>query len=196
MSDFASAIRPSIVMTLGFTLLCGIAYPLAVTGVGQAVMPHQANGSLIVDPAGKVVGSELIGQGFAKPQYFHGRPSAAGKDGYDASASSGSNLSPGSKDLRDRIERDVAAAHGEGIATVPADLVTTSASGLDPDISPANALAQAPRIAGARGLSVAQVQQLITKTSEGALIGFIGEPRVNVLSLNRQLDQMSATTAK
>ena len=195
MSDIASAIRPSVVMTLGFTLLCGIAYPLAVTGVGQAVMPHQANGSLIVDASGKTVGSELIGQGFAKPGYFHPRPSAAGK-GYDASASSGSNLSPGSKDLHDRIATDVAAAHKDGIATVPADMVTTSASGLDPDISPANALAQAARIAGARGVPVAQVQDLVAKSRKGALIGFIGEPRVNVLELNRQLDMMSATAAK
>ena len=158
-------------------------------------MPHQANGSLIVDASGKTVGSELIGQGFAKPGYFHPRPSAAGK-GYDASASSGSNLSPGSKDLHDRIATDVAAAHKDGIATVPADMVTTSASGLDPDISPANALAQAARIAGARGVPVAQVQDLVAKSSKGALIGFIGEPRVNVLELNRQLDMMSATAAK
>jgi K+-transporting ATPase ATPase C chain len=196
MSDIASAIRPSIVMTIGFTLLCGIAYPLAVTGVGQAVMPHQANGSLIVDDAGTVIGSELIGQGFAKPGYFHGRPSAAGKDGYDASASSGSNLSPGSKDLHDRIAKDVAAAPKAGIATVPADMVTTSASGLDPDISPDNALAQAPLIARARGIPVATVNDLITKTEAGALIDFIGEPRVNVLALNRQLDAMSATKAR
>ena len=196
MSDFASAIRPSIVMTIGFTLLCGIVYPLAVTGVGQAVLPRQANGSLIVDGAGKLIGSELIGQGFAKPGYFHGRPSAAGKDGYDASASSGSNLSPGSKDLRDRIATDVAAAHKAGIATVPADMVTTSASGLDPDISPDNARAQAPRIAQARGIPVGTVNDLIGKTQAGALIGFIGEPRVNVLALNRQLDAMSATTPK
>ena len=195
MSDIASAIRPSIVMTVGFTLLCGIAYPLAVTGVGQAVMPHQANGSLIVDGAGKVIGSELIGQGFSKPGYFHGRPSAAGK-GYDASASSGSNLSPGSKDLHDRIATDVAAAHKAGIATVPADMVTTSASGLDPDISPDNALAQAPRIAQARGIPVGTVNDLIGKIQAGALIGFIGEPRVNVLALNRQLDAMSATKGK
>lgn len=195
MSDFAAAIRPSIVMTLGFTLLCGIVYPLAVTGVGQVAMPHQANGSLIVDENGKTIGSELIGQGFAKPGYFHPRPSAAGK-GYDASASSGSNLSPGSKDLHDRIATDVAAAHKDGIATVPADMLTTSASGLDPDISPANALAQAARIAGARGVPVAQVQDLVAKASKDALIGFIGEPRVNVLELNRQLDMMSATTAK
>ena len=196
MSDFASAIRPSIVMTIGFTLLCGIVYPLAVTGVGQAVLPRQANGSLIVDGAGKLIGSELIGQGFAKPGYFHGRPSAAGKDGYDASASSGSNLSPGSKDLRDRIATDVAAAHKAGIATVPADMVTTSASGLDPDISPDNARAQAPRIAQARGIPVGTVNDLIGKTQADALIGFIGEPRVNVLALNRQLDAMSATTPK
>ena len=194
-SPFVAAIRPSIVMTLGFTLLCGLAYPLAVTGVGQAVMPAQANGSLIVDK-GMVIGSSLIGQGFAKPGYFHGRPSAAGKDGYDASASSGSNLSPGSKDLHDRIQKDVATLHGEGVATVPADLVTTSASGLDPDISPDAAQVQVVRIARARGVPPKLVQELIAANQQGALLGFIGEPRVNVLSLNRQLDAMSATKPK
>ena len=194
-SPFVAAIRPSIVMTLGFTLLCGLAYPLAVTGVGQAVMPAQANGSLIVDK-GMVIGSSLIGQGFAKPGYFHGRPSAAGKDGYDASASSGSNLSPGSKDLHDRIQKDVATLHGEGVATVPADLVTTSASGLDPDISPDAAQIQVVRIARARGVPPKLVQELIAANQQGALLGFIGEPRVNVLSLNRQLDAMSATKPK
>ena len=194
-SPFLAAIRPSVVMTLGFTLLCGIAYPLAVTGVGQVAMPAQANGSLIVDGSA-VVGSSLIGQGFTKPGYFHGRLSAAGKDGYDASASSGSNLSPGSKDLHDRIQKDVTALHGEGVATVPADLVTTSASGLDPDISPVGAQAQVARIAEARGVPPKLIQELIVANQQGALLGFIGEPRVNVLSLNRQLDAMSATTPK
>ena len=194
-SPFVAAIRPSIVMTLGFTLLCGLAYPLAVTGVGQAIMPAQANGSLIVD-GNTVIGSSLIGQGFAKPGYFYGRLSAAGKDGYDASASSGSNLSPGSKDLHDRIQKDVTALHDEGVATVPADLVTTSASGLDPDISPAGAQAQVARIAQARGVPADGVRQLIAANKKGALLGFIGEPRVNVLSLNRQLDAMSATKPK
>ena len=194
-SPFVAAIRPSIVMTLGFTLLCGLAYPLAVTGVGQAIMPAQANGSLIVD-GNTVIGSSLIGQGFAKPGYFHGRLSAAGKDGYDASASSGSNLSPGSKDLHDRIQKDVTALHDEGVATVPADLVTTSASGLDPDISPAGAQTQVARIAQARGVPADGVRQLIAANQKGALLGFIGEPRVNVLSLNRQLDAMSATKPK
>jgi potassium-transporting ATPase KdpC subunit len=193
-SSIAAAIRPSIVMTLGFTLLCGVAYPFAVTGVGQAIFPAQANGS-IVREGGKVVGSALIGQGFASPGYFHGRPSAAGK-GYDASASSGSNLAPGSKDLRDRIASDLDTLHHDGIANVPDDMVTTSASGLDPDISPAAALAQAYRVAGERGLALAQVQSVIANTQAGALLGFIGEPRVNVLALNRQLDALSATKVR
>ncbi|GAC1572295.1 MAG: potassium-transporting ATPase subunit KdpC [Sphingomicrobium sp.] len=195
MSEFASAIRPSIVMTIGFTLLCGIAYPLAVTGVGQVALPYQANGSVLVDAAGKPIGSELIAQGFARPGYFHPRPSAAGK-GYDATASGGTNLAPGSKDLHDRIQKDVAALQKEGVTTIPADLVTTSASGLDPEISPEAALVQVPRIARARGFSPEQVQDLINKTSRGALIGFIGEPRINVLALNRQLDAMFAIKNK
>ena len=194
-NNFADAIRPSIVMTLGFTLLCGLAYPFAVTGVGQAVLPAQANGSLIV-ANGATVGSELIGQSFAKPGYFHGRLSAAGKDGYDASSSSGSNLSPASKDLHDRIAKDVATLHGEGVTNVPADLVTTSASGLDPDISVDGAEVQIARVAKARGIAPAQVQKLVDGLRRGAVLGFIGEPRVNVLALNRQLDAMSATTAK
>ena len=190
-SPIVSAIRPSIVMTVLFTALCGIAYPLALTGIGQVAMPAQANGSLVRN-GDTVVGSALIGQGFARAEYFHGRPSAAGK-GYDASASSGSNLSPGSQALHDRIATDIAAAHAEGIADVPADAVTTSASGLDPDISPANALAQAPRVAKARGLQLAAVQRMIAASQSGSLLGFVGEPRVNVLALNRQLDAKSAT---
>ena len=191
-SAFVAAIRPSIVMTIGFTLLTGLAYPLAVTGVGQAIFPAQANGSVVSAADGKVVGSSLIGQGFAAPGYFHGRPSAAGK-GYDASASSGSNLAPGSKDLHDRIATDVAVLHREGVKDVPADLVTTSASGLDPDISPAGAAAQVTRIAKARGLDPAKVSALIAANEQGAIVGFLGEPRVNVLALNRQLDALSAT---
>jgi K+-transporting ATPase ATPase C chain len=193
-SSFTASIRPSIVMTLGFTLLTGLAYPLAVTGVGQAIFPHQANGSIILEH-GVAVGSDLIGQSFARPGYFHGRPSAAGK-GYDASASSGSNLAPGSKELRDRIAGDVATLHAQGVRTIPADLVTTSASGLDPDVSPAAALVQTDRIARAKGLNPAVVSALVAKTEKGPILGFLGEQRVNILALNRQLDRLSATTAQ
>ncbi len=192
-NSLVAAIRPAIAMTLGFTLFCGIAYPLAVTGIGQVIAPTQSNGS-IVRRGDTIIGSALIGQSFTAPCYFHGRPSAAGK-GYDASASAGSNLAPGSRDLRDRVAADVATLHGEGIVTVPADMVTTSASGLDPDISPAAALAQVDRIARARGLAPAQVLATIRPNERGALLGFIGEPRVNVLALNRQLDALSATKA-
>ncbi len=194
MSDIAAAIRPSIVMTLGFTLLTGIAYPLALTGAGQALFPAQANGSLVRD-GDRVVGSSLIGQGFAAPGYFHGRPSAAGK-GYDASSSSGSNLAPGSKDLHDRIATDVAALHAQGVGEVPADLVTTSASGLDPDISPAAAGVQVARVAKARGIDPGQVERIVEANRQGAFLGFLGEPRVNVLALNRQLDALSANRGR
>lgn len=183
-----SQIRPAIVMVALFTLLLGVAYPFAITGVTQVVFPAQANGSLIHNADGKVVGSALIGQPFAEAQYLHPRPSAAG-DGYDASASSGSNLGPLNTDLAERIKTDADAIRAETGATVlPADAVTTSASGLDPHISPAYARLQAARVAQARGVDVGVVQQVIDQNTEGAFLGFIGQPRVNVLLTNRALD--------
>lgn len=180
--------RPALVSMGLFTALLGLAYPLAVTGVAQAAFPAQANGSLVRDAAGKVVGSAVIGQVFAKPEYFHGRPSAAG-EGYDASASSGSNMGPLNEKLIDREKTDAAALRSENPgAVIPADAVTTSGSGLDPDISPANARFQAPRVAKARGLAESQVTTLIDAEIQQPLLGFIGQPRVNVLALNRALD--------
>ncbi len=191
LTEIRSALRPAVVLLILFTLLLGVAFPLAITGIAQTVMPAQANGSLIRDN-GKVVGSELIGQAFASDRYFHSRPSAAG-DGYDASASAASNLAPGSKDLADRIGTDVAALRETGMTgVVPADLVTTSASGLDPHISPEAALLQAERVARARGFSADVVRKVVTTETEYPLFGIIGEPRVNVLLLNRQLDRLSA----
>jgi len=193
--DFASSLRPALVMTLLFALLLGIAYPLALTGIGQLVFPHQANGSLIVD-RGKVVGSELLAQGFASDTYFHPRPSAAGK-GYDPTASSGSNLGPASQALHDRIAGDLktlkASVPG---SNVPLDLVTASASGLDPDITPEAALYQVPRVAKARGIDEGQLRVIVASATQHPLLGFLGEDRVNVLLLNRQLDSESAKTAK
>ena len=159
-----------------------------MTGVAQVLMPGPANGSLIVRD-GKVIGSELIAQGFAGPGYFHPRPSAAGADGYDASASAGSNLAPGSKDLADRIEKSVAETRAtDGTSQVPPDLVTTSASGLDPDVSPETAFIQVKRVAAARGMAPEQVEQLVRAEMKEPLLGFLGEPRVNVLKLNLALD--------
>lgn len=187
-NDIVSALRPALVMTLLFALLLGIAYPLALTGVGQAVFPNQANGSLILDK-GHRIGSELIGQSFVSDRYFHGRPSAAGK-GYDGMASSGSNLGPTSKTLADRVKMDVGALHSG--TPIPADLVTASGSGLDPDISPEAALFQTDRIAHIRRVAPERVKALVNGQTRGALLGFIGEPRVNVLALNRQLDRETA----
>ena len=170
-----------------FTLLTGIVYPGLITAIGQAVFPHQANGSL-VSANGRIVGSELIGQGFARPGYFHGRPSAAGK-GYDALSSGGSNYGPASKALVDRVTGDVKAARADGLAgNIPADMVTASASGLDPHISPATAFAQVARVAKARGLPEDQVRALVTAATVQPALGVLGEPRVNVLALNRALD--------
>lgn len=183
-----SHLRPALVSMGLFTALLGLAYPLAVTGVAQAAFPAQANGSLVRDASGRVIGSALIGQAFAKPEYFHGRPSAAGS-GYDASASSGSNMGPLNETLIARQKADAAALRSENPrAMIPADAVTTSASGLDPDISPANARFQAPRIAKARGVPENEVTGLIDGQVQSPLLGFIGQPRVNVLALNRMLD--------
>lgn len=186
-----SQLRPAIVMTGLFSLVLGLAYPLAVTGVAQTVFPSQANGSLVLSAEGVVQGSSLIGQPFAEARYLHPRPSAAG-DGYNAAGSSGSNLGPLNPDLADRIKTDADALRAEtGVALIPADAVTASGSGLDPDISPAYAGLQAPRIAVARGLTRAQVQGVIDEHTEGRLLGFIGQPRVNVLMTNQALDALT-----
>jgi K+-transporting ATPase ATPase C chain len=190
-SDVKSAIRPSLVLTLLFALLLGIVYPLALTGIGQVAFPSQANGSLLRDAKGTIIGSSLIGQGFAGDRYFHPRPSAAGK-GYDALASGGSNFGPASQALADRVKADVTAlSHAPG-QSVPADLVTASASGLDPHISPEAALFQVARVAKARSLPEAKVRALVESMTDHPLLGFLGEDRVNVLLINRQLDVESA----
>ncbi|MEO5866893.1 MAG: potassium-transporting ATPase subunit KdpC [Sphingomonas sp.] len=188
LTDFKSSLRPALVMTALFAVLLGVFYPLALTGIGQAAFPHQANGSLIVDN-GKTIGSELIGQTFTADRYFHGRPSAAGK-GYDASASSGSNLAPTARALADRVRADVKAAPPSPDQSVPADLVTTSASGLDPDLSPEAALYQVDRVAKARGIDPVVLRGLIASQTAHPLLGIIGEERVNVLAVNRALDRM------
>jgi potassium-transporting ATPase KdpC subunit len=183
---------PAIALLAAMTLLTGVVYPAVVTAIAQVALPSQANGSLIVVD-GKTVGSSLIGQAFSDPKYLWGRPSAAGKDGYDASGSAGSNLGPTSKALIDRITADVdamRAANGGG--PVPVDLVTTSASGLDPDISPAAAEYQVARLAAARGVSEADVRAAIARHTQQPLLGFIGEPRVNVLLVNLDLDGVLA----
>ncbi len=186
-----SQLLPALRMNLFATILFGVAYPLAITGICQVVFPHQANGSLIVQ-GGKVIGSDLIGQNFAKPEYFHPRPSAAGNDGYDATASGGSNYGPTNQKLIDRVKASVAQFHKENPdyhGPIPADLVTTSASGLDPDISPASAEAQEARVAQARGVPVDQIHQVVAQYTQAPEFGILGEPRVNVLKLNLALDR-------
>jgi K+-transporting ATPase ATPase C chain len=182
-----STLRPAIVLLGLLLVLTGLAYPLAVTGVAQAVMPGQANGNLVIRE-GRVIGSALVGQRFAEDRYFWPRPSAAGADGYDAGSSSGSNLGPTSKALIERVATEV---KRHGGATVAADAVTASASGLDPHISPKNARAQVARVAVARGLPPAEILALVERHMEGRALGFIGEPRVNVLALNLALDGMT-----
>ena len=195
-------IRPAIVFLIALTIITGLIYPLAMTGIAQAIFPNQAQGSLIEDKSGKVIGSALIGQEFISDKYFHGRPSATtGTDAkgntvpqpYNASNSMGSNLGPTSKALSDRVNGDVAKLKQENPnAPVPVDLVTTSASGLDPDISPEAAAFQVPRVAKARNLTPDQVQQVVQQQTQGRLLGLIGEPHVNVLALNLALDQLAA----
>ena len=179
----------SILMTVATTVLFGLVYPLVVTGLAQLIFPDKANGQLIVK-GGKVIGSSIIGQGFSGPQYFHSRPSAAG-NGYDAGNSGGSNYGPTNQKLLDRVKNDVAAAQGENPATpVPIDMVTTSASGLDPHITPANAEFQLSRVAKARGISLDQLNALVKKHTAPRQFGVLGEPRVNVLELNLDLDAL------
>jgi potassium-transporting ATPase KdpC subunit len=190
-----------VVMTIAFTILTGLAYPLIMTGIAQAVFPSQANGSLI-ERDGKVVGSALIGQVFADDKYFHGRPSATTDTDpndatktvpapYNAQSSSGSNLGPTSKSLVNRVKEDVDKLKGENAKPVPVDLVTASASGLDPDITPAAAAFQIPRVAKARNMAESTLADLVAEHTRGRTLGVLGEPRVNVLELNLALDRAS-----
>ena len=195
-NDITSAFRPAIVLTLLLALLTGILYPLLMTGFGQLVFPSAANGSLIRS-GDRVIGSTVLGQAFSSDRYFQTRPSAAGKNGYDSTASSGSNLGPSSQALVDRVKVDVAKRRQEGMTgPLPADLVTASGSGLDPDLSPEAALAQAPRIARVRGLPEARVRGLVDGHVERPLLGFLGEPHVNVLALNQALDVVALASAR
>jgi len=184
-------ILPGLRIKIFFTVLLGVIYPLAMTGISQAVFPHQANGSLI-KVGDKVIGSEIIAQNFTKPEYFHPRPSVAGNNGFDGTASGGSNFGPTNKKLVDRVTASIEQFRKENPdfhGPIPADLVTTSASGLDPHLSPDSAAAQVGRVAAARGLSADQVNQVVNQLTEGPDLGVLGESRVNVLKLNLALDR-------
>ena len=198
MKNFLSELRASIMVTLALAVVCCGLYPLLVFGIGQALFPSKANGSLITDRSGAVRGSRLLGQQFATDNYFHSRPSAAG-NGYDATSSGGSNLGPTSQKLRDSIAQHITEYRQENTLTanapVPADAVTASGSGLDPDISPENARLQAPRVAKARGLPLEKVQALIGEHTDGPDLGVLGDPRVHVLELNLALDAAGSATA-
>lgn len=185
-------LRPALVMIVVLTLVTGLVYPLAITAVGQALFPAQANGSLVARD-GRTVGSALIGQSFTDPGYFHGRPSATAPEPYNAAASSGSNLGPSNRALIERIGAEAEMLRAENPVTpAPVDLVTTSGSGLDPDITPEAAAFQASRVAVARGLAADSIQALVAAHIEDRAIGLIGEPRVNVLALNLALDELAA----
>jgi len=186
---------PAVALLVVLTLITGAAYPALVTAVAQLAFSHQANGSLIM-VNGQAVGSSLIGQAYADPKYFWGRPSAAGKDGYDASGSAGTNLGPTSQQLIQNVAAAVdAAQQANGGGPVPVDLVTTSASGLDPDISPAAAEYQVARVAAARGMTVDAVRAVVARHTDQPLLGFLGKPRVHVLELNLDLDGLLSTSA-
>lgn len=186
-----SQLWPALRINIFLTILLGVGYPLAVTGISQLIFPHQANGSLITK-GNAVIGSELIGQNFSKPEYFQPRPSAAGNDGYDPTASGGFNYGPTNQKLIDRVKASVDKFHKENpdyAGPIPADMLTGSASGLDPDISPASARAQSARVAKARGISADQLNQVVAQFTKSPDFGLLGEPRVNVLKLNLALDQ-------
>ncbi len=189
-NDFTSSLRPAFVLTILFAILLGVLYPLAMTGIGQAIFPSQANGSLVRSQDGTVIGSTIVGQAFVSDRYFNTRPSAAGK-GYDGLASSGSNLGPAAQALVDRVKPDIEKRRAEGVTgSVPVDLVTASGSGLDPDLTPEAALVQAARIAQVRGLSEESVRALVAAETSQPLLGFLGEARVNVFALNQALDRI------
>ncbi|HEU4930629.1 MAG TPA: potassium-transporting ATPase subunit KdpC [Pyrinomonadaceae bacterium] len=183
----------AVLMTLVTTIVLGLAYPLVVTGLAQVIFPDKANGQLIRNADGNLIGSRLLGQPFSSPGYFRSRPSAAGANGYDASASSGSNLGPTNQKLLDRVKADVEKLQAENPGKpVPIDLVTTSGSGLDPHISPAAAEFQVQRVARERGMSEEELRQIVATHTEDRQFGFLGEPRVNVLELNLDLDKRKA----
>jgi K+-transporting ATPase ATPase C chain len=191
-ATLARQARIAVLMVLVLTVICGVLYPLVLTSAAMVLFPDQANGSLVRDPGGNVVGSTLIAQSFSKPAYFHPRPSAAGANGYDATSSSASNLGPTNPALTDGVKSRADAYRQENgldaTTPLPADAVTASASGLDPDISPANAFLQVGRVSAARGIAADRVRALVNQYTQGRTLGILGEPRVNVLQLNRALD--------